>query len=77
MDPDAQRFLNLLIDTTARVGGTFFSLPIVGQDLPVLRERVYGCEVYHQLRSVGQEIGDSLCTVKLTSEDIRSFGACQ
>ncbi|MBC7815914.1 MAG: hypothetical protein IAG10_03335 [Planctomycetaceae bacterium] len=39
-----------IIEATKEVRGPYFKLPVAGLDDPLLRERVYCYELYHQLR---------------------------
>lgn len=43
-------FLEALEQATQAIDGPYFLLPIVGQDRPIKRERVYCYELFHQLR---------------------------
>jgi hypothetical protein len=45
-----ERFLELLLEATARVAEPYFLLPVAGMEIPIYRERVYCYELYHQLR---------------------------
>lgn len=45
-----ERFVQLLIEATARVAEPYFLLPVAGKEDPIYRERVYCYELYHQLR---------------------------
>ena len=44
------RFIELLVEATARIPPVYFQLPVAGREDPVYRERVYCYELYHQLR---------------------------
>jgi hypothetical protein len=50
------RFLNLLAEATASVPPLYFQLPVADREDPIYRERVYAYELYHQLRTLLQDI---------------------
>lgn len=45
-------FVEAIQSAAARIDKRYFRLAIAGRDLPVLRERVYCYELYHQLRAL-------------------------
>ena len=52
-----ERFLELLVDATALIPSSYFQLPVAGMRKPILRERVYCYELYHQLRALMERDG--------------------
>lgn len=45
-------FVEAIQSAAARIDERYFRLAIAGRDLPILRERVYCYELYHQLRAL-------------------------
>jgi hypothetical protein len=41
---------DIIAQASAAIEPVYFHLPIAGRDLPILRERVYTYELYHQMR---------------------------
>ena len=61
------RFIELLVEATARIPQDHFQLPVVGKEDPVYRERVYCYELYHQLRML-LEAAENLRDYALSGE---------
>lgn len=50
-EEDFQYFLSSFQQATALIESDYFQLPVLGQENPIYRERVYCYELYHRLRS--------------------------
>ncbi len=62
MDDKLARVSDPLFEASSRVPGLYFKLPVVGQEGPAYRERVYCYELYHQWRCLWPEKSDfALC----------------
>jgi hypothetical protein len=55
--PAAELFIEHLCQAAARIAWQYFQLPVFGKEDPILRERVYCYELYHQLRILLKEDG--------------------
>lgn len=50
MDDDYERFVEALREASASVDSNYFAVPVAGRDDPIVRERAFCYELYHQLR---------------------------
>jgi hypothetical protein len=62
------RFLELLVEATAKIPDHYFQLPVAGLEDQIFRERVYSYELYHQLRAL--QAGDRELTRYALSGEI-------